>query len=113
VLMVAKQATGEGYTGKKGDINENLEIRDCWGAIYGNGGYTKSHHHHPAAFSSVVYLECDDDASPIIFGFDTKFPARQNYLYIFPGHMQHEVPKNSAKRIVAAMNMYLKGTLPA
>ena len=107
VSSLTTQVSGEGYTGNRETLGLKVFVNDCWGAIYGEGGYAESHNHHPAAFSAIVYLETDESASPIIFGHDQMYPATENTLYIFPGHLQHEVNKNTGKRIMVAMNLYL------
>jgi hypothetical protein len=107
VSLLTTQVSGEGYTGNRETLGLKVFVNDCWGAIYGVGGYVESHNHHPAAFSAIVYLETDESASPIIFGNDQVYPATENTLYIFPGHLQHEVKKNSGKRIMVSMNLYL------
>ena len=104
------QVSGEGYTGNRDALGLKVFVNDCWGAIYGEGGYAERHHHHPATFWAIVYLETDESASPIIFGNNDAYPSKENTLYIFPGHLEHEVNKNMGKRIMVAMNMYL---LPA
>lgn len=110
VSSLTTQVSGEGYTGNRDALGLKVFVNDCWGAIYGEGGYAERHHHHPATFSAIVYLETDESASPIIFGNNDAYPAKENTLYIFPGHLEHEVHKNMGKRIMVAMNMYL---LPA
>jgi hypothetical protein len=107
VSSLTTQVSGEGYTGNRETLGLKVFVNDCWGAIYGEGGYAESHNHHPAAFSAIMYLETDESASPIIFGHDQMYPATENTLYIFPGHLQHEVKKNTGKRIMVAMNLYL------
>ena len=83
VSSLTTQVSGEGYTGNRETLGLKVFVNDCWGAIYGEGGYVESHNHHPAAFSAIVYLETDESASPIIFGHDQMYPAPQKIHSIF------------------------------
>jgi len=83
VSSLTTQVSGEGYTGNRETLGLKVFVNDCWGAIYGEGGYAESHNHHPAAFSAIVYLETDESASPIIFGHDQMYPAPQKIHSIF------------------------------
>jgi hypothetical protein len=89
----------------QGEFGDDFYIWQCWAISYGNGGYAASHNHFPAFFAAVLYLEADDTSAPIVFGNSTEYRSFPNALYIFPGALQHEVPVNTGKRVVIAMNI--------
>jgi len=85
-----------------------FHIWQCWAIEYGDGGFAVSHNHFPSFFSCVLYLESDNESAPIVFGNGTARPAMRNAFYLFPGALQHEVPKNKGRRVAVAMNILKK-----
>lgn len=111
VVNICGQIWSDVFGNSEGSCYDDFYIWQCWTINYGNGGLAKSHNHFPAFFSAVLYLEADEVSAPIIFGNNTVRPALQNALYIFPGALQHEVPLNTGKRVVVAMNILKKNPI--
>ena len=84
---------------------------DCWGAIYSENDYTVSHDHGPALWSWVYYIQVPDNSPPLYFPqAKLKVFPKTDELIMFPGQVQHEVPKAIdmiGERIVLAGNIYL------
>lgn len=78
---------------------------NCWGMIYERGDFTIEHRHFPATFSAIVYLDLDNNSAPIVFENQLTVVPNSGSLILFPGVVNHYVPKTEGKRIVVAMNI--------
>ena len=105
VVMLAKEISRTNMAANLEALNMDLVVTDCWGIIYENEDFTKVHNHFPAEFGCSIYLDADENCAPIIFEGNLKFDPKQNMMALFPGIMNHEVPKNTGKRTVLAMNL--------
>ncbi len=94
-------------------LNLQLVVTDCWGAVYEQGDAAARHNHFPSDFACVVYLEAEEGCAPIVFGGDTPVQPRPGMLLIFPGILDHEVPDTPGRRVVVAMNLAKVPTLAA
>jgi hypothetical protein len=94
-------------------LNVDLVVTDCWGAVYETADSTSRHNHFPADFAAVVYLEADEGCAPIVFAGETRVQPRPGMLLLFPGILDHEVPENDGRRVMVAMNLYKKATFTA
>lgn len=95
----------------------NLELQTfmttCWGAIYEKGDYSELHHHIPALYSWVYYVNVEEGASPLHFPW---FPGhtyhpKSGYGIIFPGWLTHEVPPTDSERIIVVGNVEGTGSV--
>lgn len=80
-------------------------IYNCWGMIYENGDHAVKHSHFPSTFAAVVYIDIDDEGSPIVFEDELTIEPRAGSLIIFPALLHHYVPPTKSRRIVIAMNI--------
>jgi len=84
---------------------------DCWGAIYKSNDYTVTHTHWPALWSWCYYIQVPENSPPLVFPqAKLKVFPKKDEVIIFPGHVQHEVPKCTdmqGERIILAGNIYL------
>jgi hypothetical protein len=82
-----------------------FEIMNCWVSVYERGDHTISHNHWPSLFSVVVYLEADDNSSPLVFENQIPIKVQKNQMVMFPGWILHNVPKTESSRIIVAYNL--------
>jgi len=109
------------------DLDLETFMTTCWGSIYGKGDYSELHAHVPAMYSWVYYVKVDDNSAPLHFprkllgpvndqSFGWKDETPDSGLYyrpksgtgiIFPGWLQHQVPKhdNDNERIIVVGNV--------
>ena len=93
-------------------------VWDCWGAIYNEGNYTIKHNHWPYLWSFVYYVKCSENCAPLVLdGMVTQSGKLGNHFYptegdmiMFPGWINHSVPKHESKddRVVIAGNLSWK-----
>lgn len=84
-------------------------IHNMWGILYDNGDFTIKHNHFPSLFACAIYIDVEDNGAPIIFENEITIKPVSATAVIFPGILDHEVPKTSGKRIVVACNIDIKG----
>lgn len=106
VIDYTKQAVVQYLNNDLDKLNWDLQVTECWGAIYEENDHTIPHKHFPADFSAVIYLEAEEDCAPIIFANNLIVHPKPNQMIIFPGMLLHSVPENTGKRVVLVMNMY-------
>jgi hypothetical protein len=85
-------------------------IKSCWGARYKKGDFARLHDHYPAIWSLVYYVSAPHNSSPLEFpGPSVAIKPSDGLLLIFPGNIEHQVPKSAIDndRIVVSMNFYL------
>lgn len=82
-----------------------FKVFNCWGAIYGEGDYTKNHNHFPSTFAAVAYIDVNESSAPIQFEDQLTVCPTSGSLIVFPAIVEHSVPKTNTKRIVIAMNI--------
>ena len=109
------------------DLDLETFMTTGWGSIYGKGDHSELHAHVPAVYSWVYYVKVDDNAAPLHFprkllgpvqdqSFGWKDETPDSGLYyrpksgtgiIFPGWLQHQVPKhdNDNERIIVVGNV--------
>lgn len=78
---------------------------NCWGMIYDENDYTEKHNHFPSAFGAVVYIELDEESSPIVFEDQLTVVPSSGSLIVFPALLDHSVPKTKGRRLVVGMNI--------
>ena len=85
-----------------------LTLSAIWGQIYGKGAYQVSHTHLPSHWSFVLFVNCPEGCSPLIFGDnDLEITPNSGGAVVFPGWVRHYVPKNLASgRSVVSGNFY-------
>ena len=121
------QSVIEDYHHQNSDLDLETFMTTCWGSIYGKGDYSELHAHVPAMYSWVYYVKVDDNSAPLHFprkllgpvkdqSFGWKDETPDSGLYyrpksgtgiIFPGWLQHQVPKhdNDNERIIVVGNV--------
>ena len=77
---------------------------EMWIAQYDKGDNAERHYHYPLDWSAVYYINVEDNTSPIIFGEDIRVQPENNMMLLFPGWLNHRVPKTQGKRTLIAMN---------
>jgi hypothetical protein len=82
-----------------------FECYNCWGMLYNEGDHAVQHSHYPSLFSAVVYLHVEEDSSPIIFEKELTVIPKTGSLILFPGILNHVVPKTKGRRMVVGMNI--------
>ena len=83
---------------------QNFGCVEMWIAQYDKEDHAERHYHYPLDWSAVYYINVEDNASPIIFGEDVKVQPENNMMLLFPGWLNHRVPKTKSKRTLIAMN---------
>lgn len=106
ILSAAKEASRSFLTAGFDGLNIDYFVKDCWGIIYEGEDYTTRHNHFPSDISCALYLEAEAGCAPIIFEGHVAVHPRDNLLVLFPGILQHEVPKTAAKRTVISANLF-------
>jgi len=85
-----------------------MELYDCWGAIYKKNDWTKVHDHWPHVWSFVYYIQCGSNDSPIQFpDADLSIYPISGEIVIFPGWVRHKVPLqgDDSERIIVSGNI--------
>lgn len=95
------------------ELNIDFMVTDCWMAIYDAGDFTRRHHHFPADFGAVCYLEMGPAAAPLVLGGDYAHSPKVGEMLLFPGLMDHEVPVTEGRRVCVAMNLTKFATMQA
>ena len=106
VLSVARTVSKNYLGAHLQQSNVDYFVKDCWGIIYEQADYTIKHNHFPSDLSCAIYLEAAEECAPIIFEGNVQVQPSQNLLVMFPGILNHEVPKTPGRRVVVAMNMF-------
>ena len=81
---------------------------DFWANIYNKGDYAKSHNHYPSNFSIVYFLKSKWYYSPLVFDDSgKKIRPKQGRYVVFPGYINHHVPRHrfKEKRITLSSNL--------
>jgi len=92
-------------------VNENnnfdYKITSYWMAFYNKGDYAISHQHSPASLAFVYFINCPVGSSPLVFSTsNTIIEPEDGKLIIFPGNLNHHVPKNECDgRLVFSGNL--------
>tara|TARA_B100000427_G_scaffold213253_1_gene177858 strand:+ start:963 stop:1502 length:540 start_codon:yes stop_codon:yes gene_type:complete len=93
------------------DPDLRIHIQNLWVARYNKGDYTWRHNHKSSWMSYVYFVKCPKGSSPLIFNnsfipsFGKEIKAEEGKLLIFPGILDHWVPKNKCdNRVVIAGN---------
>lgn len=111
-VTIAREVTRSYLSADIAACNIDFLVTDCWGIIYEQEDYTAPHNHFPADFGCAIYLEADEDCAPIVFEQDFRFQPRAGAMVMFPGILTHEVPRNTSRRVVLAMNLFKRAVAP-
>lgn len=106
VLQVARTASRSFLIANFDSLNVDYFVKDCWGMIYEEADYTLKHNHYPSDLSCALYLEADENCAPIIFDGGLQVQPQNDLLVLFPGILNHEVPKTPGRRVVVSMNIF-------
>jgi len=84
---------------------KNNTIKNAWGVIYKEGGYSKKHNHNSFFYSFIYCLSAESNNSPLIFEDKTYIQPKDDMLMLFPSHLYHEVLPNKGTKFVIAGNI--------
>ena len=92
------------------DDGVSIETSTIWGQIYGKGSFQTSHCHLPSHWSFVMFVNCPENCSPVVFGEeDLEIYPKPGHGVLFPAWIRHWVPKNTVSgRSVVSGNFYYK-----
>lgn len=100
VLSFCKEISKKYYK-----VNSEFKCCNCWGMLYKEGDYAIPHHHYPSTLAAIVYIDLEENGTPIIFEEKFTIQPENGLMVVFPAILTHEVPKSKGKRIVVAMNI--------
>tara|TARA_B100000427_G_C15302197_1_gene504521 strand:+ start:73 stop:570 length:498 start_codon:yes stop_codon:yes gene_type:complete len=94
------------------DISKH-KVDHYWIAKYNSGDYTLSHSHYPCLYSFVYFVNSPKGSSPLVFTTSGQsIEAKQGRIVIFPGILEHYVPKNECdNRVIISGNVFFTGHL--
>ncbi|NBS95005.1 MAG: hypothetical protein EBT08_02425 [Betaproteobacteria bacterium] len=105
VRELALRASKQFLVTDMAQLNLDLAVTDCWGAIYEESDHTLIHTHFPSDFVAVIYLEAGANCAPIVFDNHLAITPRPGWMMLFPGMLRHHVPENHDARVIVAMNL--------
>jgi len=83
-------------------------VDKLWFAKYDHNDFAISHNHIPFSFAFVYFVNTPKGSSPLCFN-RKKIKAEEGKLIIFPGCINHRVPKNKCEtRLVLSGNVSLQ-----
>ena len=82
-----------------------FSIANEWLMVYEKGDYATPHEHFPYCFSIIYYVDCDENAAPVIFEDEVEIKPEIGKLVIFPSELKHEVKQTEGRRVVVSMNL--------
>ena len=90
-------------------IGKETFILNSWYAIYDYDNHALVHNHGDIYASFVYYVKTPEGSSPIVFPDENEtVEAKEGNILIFPGHVNHYVPKNKCDgRVIVAGNINL------
>ena len=83
----------------------NFSIANEWLMVYEKGDYAIPHDHFPFCLSVIYYVDCDENAAPVVFENQLEVLPENGKLIIFPSSVSHEVKQTEGKRVVVSMNL--------
>ena len=94
------------------DISKH-KVDHYWIAKYNSGDYTLSHSHYPCLYSFVYFVNSPKGSSPLVSTTSGQsIEAKQGRIVIFPGILEHYVPKNECdNRVIISGNVFFTGHL--
>jgi hypothetical protein len=86
----------------------NIKLTNIWGQWYEIDDFQSSHSHWPNHWSFCYYVNTPPGSSPMVFDKSKlKIKPKSGQLLIFPGWVNHSVPKNKGYgRSVISGNLY-------
>lgn len=103
-LMVFAQKVSDWVAKTHHRVPAEFDVYNMWAMTYDEGNQTHQHHHFPAAFSAVYFVDVEPNAAPLMFG-ETKITPINGLLVVFPGILMHSVPPTDGKRVIVSMNL--------
>tara|TARA_B100001778_G_scaffold27537_1_gene20124 strand:- start:109 stop:654 length:546 start_codon:yes stop_codon:yes gene_type:complete len=85
--------------------NVSFSIANEWLMMYESGDYAKYHDHFPFCLSVIYYVDCDENAAPVVFENQLEVLPENGKLIIFPSSVSHEVNQTEGRRVVVSMNL--------
>ena len=113
LVLSACKFIDEGYYEARGF---EYSLKELWAMMYEKDDWTKRHAHYPNDFAACYYVEVEPNSAPILFASkindginDDNEPytlqPQNGLLAIWPGHLEHEIPKTLGKRMCVSMNI--------
>jgi hypothetical protein len=93
---------------KNSPYDMDMELFDCWGAIYHKDDWTNVHDHWPHPWSFVYYIKCGENDAPLQFpDADLSVHPISGEIILFPGWVRHKVPlqDHDSERIIISGNI--------
>jgi hypothetical protein len=81
----------------------DVEIRNSWFAVYQYGDMAAEHNHGDGMWACVLYLDVGNKQSSLVVD-KQGFTFEIGDLFVFPGQLNHYVPRTLEKRIVLVVN---------
>tara|TARA_R100000329_G_C7542364_1_gene191519 strand:+ start:75 stop:599 length:525 start_codon:yes stop_codon:yes gene_type:complete len=90
------------------DNRWSLDLLTWWAMIYNHGSFQAAHHHDPAHWSFVYYVNTPKGSSPFIFEeSNKKIKPKEGDVILFPAWINHRVPPNKCEgRTTIVGNFY-------
>ena len=82
-----------------------FSIANEWLMVYEKGDYAIPHDHFPFCLSVIYYVDCDENAAPVVFENQLEVLPENGKLIIFPSSVSHEVNQTEGRRVVVSMNL--------
>jgi len=84
------------------------QLVNSWAIVYEVMNSTINHNHSPSTYSTILYVDVDEDSSPTIFDNNLIINPVKGQLIVFPGMMNHYVPvcTSDKQRIVYCCNFF-------
>jgi hypothetical protein len=84
------------------------KLINSWAIIYDKLNSTINHNHRPSAYSTILYVDVDENSAPTIFEGNITINPVKGQLVIFPGTLNHYVPicTSDKQRIVFCCNFF-------
>jgi hypothetical protein len=105
-MAVARSALGIAKENSPHVVQMN--VPECWGAIYKKGDWTKTHDHWPYIWSFTYYVQCKHGDAPLVFpDAELSIYPEAGDMIVFPSWVRHSVPEQTSdsERIVVAGNI--------
>ena len=78
--------------------NYTVKLENSWAVVYQKLDSAINHNHSPALYSSILYIDVDENSSPTIFENNLSVKPVNGKLVIFPGMLNHYVPVCTSER---------------
>ena len=84
---------------------------NMWVMDYDDGSFTVPHHHYPADYSCIYYVDVDENSPPLIIEDTLEVKPENELMILFPGFINHKVLPSNSKRVAISFNMIKSFTM--